>query len=313
MKELGGYFELELNEGAHYHKDAIALNSARNCFKYILKAHKPTKVYVPAYCCDSLIEPLIEESVDYEFYHVDSHFELKEIPSLQASERLVYINYFGLKSEYLKQLYSALDNQLIVDNTQSFFERPLKDVDTFYSPRKFFGVPDGGYLYTNSLLEEDFEQDCSLSRSEHLIGRYEQTAKSFYLDYQSSENSLINQPIKWMSPLTCGILKSLDYEKIALKRQRNFWALHSQLANVNNFKKIAFTDFVPMVYPFVTDNTKLRDELIKNKIYVAKYWNDAKDRVTKTELIFIENYIYIPIDQRITLESLSRVNGVLNA
>lgn len=34
MKELGGNFELELNQGEHYHKDALALNSARNYFKY---------------------------------------------------------------------------------------------------------------------------------------------------------------------------------------------------------------------------------------------------------------------------------------
>ena len=31
----------------------------------------------------------------------------------------------------------------------SLFEKPLKNIDTIYSPRKFFGVSDGGYLYMN--------------------------------------------------------------------------------------------------------------------------------------------------------------------
>ena len=36
MKEIGGYFELELVQNKEYHFDAIKLNSARNAFKYII-------------------------------------------------------------------------------------------------------------------------------------------------------------------------------------------------------------------------------------------------------------------------------------
>ena len=35
MKEIGGYFELELHKGGHYHPDALYLNTGRNCFEYI--------------------------------------------------------------------------------------------------------------------------------------------------------------------------------------------------------------------------------------------------------------------------------------
>lgn len=34
---IGGYFEFELRKGAHYHKDALRLNAARNCFEYVEK------------------------------------------------------------------------------------------------------------------------------------------------------------------------------------------------------------------------------------------------------------------------------------
>lgn len=86
MKELGGYFELELNQGEHYHKNALALNSARNCFKYILKVKQPSKVYIPAYCCDSLIEPLQAENIDYAFYHINEQFELLDLPKLNKAK-----------------------------------------------------------------------------------------------------------------------------------------------------------------------------------------------------------------------------------
>lgn len=55
MKPIGGYFELELRQGEHYHKDAIRLNSARNCFEYILLARKYKKVFLPYYTCEVLL------------------------------------------------------------------------------------------------------------------------------------------------------------------------------------------------------------------------------------------------------------------
>lgn len=307
MKELGGYFELELNEGEHFHKNAIALNSARNCFKYILQAQIISKVYLPAYCCNSLIEPLIDQAVEYEFYHIDLSFELYDLPELKPGERFLYINYYGLKSQYINTLYKHYGDNIIIDNTQAFFEMPINGVDTFYSPRKFFGVSDGGYLYTDNLLANNIEKDSSQERARHLIGRYEKNATGFYSDYQNSEADLENKPISYMSSLTSGILKSLNYREIALKRQRNFWMLHSQLVNINNYKDLLISNSIPMVYPFFSDSSGLRDKFISNKIYIAKYWNDAKSRVIDSELAFIDNFIFIPIDQRVNEEDLLRV------
>lgn len=305
MKELGGYFELELNQGEHFHKDALALNSARNCLKYILRAQKPSKTYVPAYSCDSLIEPLISESIPVEYYHINFDFELEQIPTLKKDEKFIYINYFGLKSDYVKKLYDHLGSQLIVDNTQAFYEMPLDGVDTFYSPRKFFGVSDGGYLYTKIGLDEKFEQDYSSLRVKHLTGRYEKNASEFLSNYQMLEKSLIEQPIKWMSPLTAGILKSLDYEKIGLTRQRNFWVLHSILIKLNPFELINFNNFVPMGYPLFSNSKILRNKLTENKIYTAKYWQDASERVDNVEKELIENLVLLPIDQRVGIHDLS--------
>ena len=37
LKEaIGGYFELELSKGEHYHKGALRLNTARNCLESLL-------------------------------------------------------------------------------------------------------------------------------------------------------------------------------------------------------------------------------------------------------------------------------------
>ena len=312
MKELGGYFELELKEGHCYHLNALALNSARNCFRYILRAQRPNKVYLPAYCCDSLIEPLLSENIAYEFYHINESFELTALPLLKRDERLLYINSFALKSKYIKFLHFTYGDNLIVDNTQAFFEKPLDDVDTFYSARKFFGVADGGYLYTRNFLVEELEFDQSIERFTQLIGRYEKSASCYYSEYQQSEKTLINQPIKLMSRITQGILKSLDYEKIALIRQRNFWVLHTFLKKSNKLKFIEVGDFVPMVYPYKSNDLMLRERLIKNRVYVAKYWADAEIRTTEHERKMIEKIICLPIDQRVDIPGINKLLGVVN-
>ena len=68
MMSIGGYFELEIREGEHFHQGAIKLSTARQCFEYILKARRYTKVYIPYYTCDVIIEPLMKLNVKYEYY-----------------------------------------------------------------------------------------------------------------------------------------------------------------------------------------------------------------------------------------------------
>ena len=58
LKEaIGGYFELELSKGEHYHKGALRLNTARNCLEYIMLARKYAKIYIPYYTCEVMLQP----------------------------------------------------------------------------------------------------------------------------------------------------------------------------------------------------------------------------------------------------------------
>ena len=217
-----------------------------------------------------------------------------------------------MKSKYVQKLANRYEKKLIVDNTQAFFELPIKNIDTIYSPRKFFGVSDGGYLYTNKSTNEVFEEDLSKDYSQ-LIGRIENGAFKHYKQYQEAEQRLVNSPIKLMSKLTTKILNSINYEDVENIRKRNFNFLHNELQKFNKFK-IDLTDIkVPFVYPFINDNIGLRDELIKNKIYVAKYWNEVLDRETVNdhEKYFVNHIIPLPIDQRYNLNDMKRIIEII--
>ncbi len=314
MKEIGGYFELELSSRKEFHKNAIKLNSGSNAFKYILKAQKVTKVYIPNYICDSIVAPLKELNILYEFYNIDKSFEIIDDIIVKENEKILYVNYYALKSKYIRYLSDRYSTKLIVDSTQAFFNVPIKNIDTIYSPRKFFGVSDGGYLYTNQLINEFLEEDLSKNYSQ-LIGRIEYGASMYFEKYKQAEWHLENAPLKSMSKLTTRILNSIDYEDVKKKRKINFNFLHNKLKQFNKLD-IDFTNIeAPFSYPFICSNNKLRDQLIKNKIYVAKYWNEVLKRntVNNHEKYFVNYIIPLPIDQRYNLEDMKRIVEVIKA
>ena len=101
---IGGYFELELPNGQEFHSKAIALNSGRFCFEYLLRCRKFTKVYIPYYTCDSVIEPVINLRIPYEFYHIDKEYRIIYDITLAEDEALLYTNYWGLQNDYCEKL-----------------------------------------------------------------------------------------------------------------------------------------------------------------------------------------------------------------
>lgn len=273
---IGGYFELELRKGEHYHKNALRLNTARNSFEYILRARKYTKVYIPYYTCDVMIEPLKKCNVDFVFYHINEQLEPVETYRLQPTEAFLYTNYFGLKQRCVERLAKEYGKQLIVDNAQAFFAEALEGIDTFYSARKFFGVADGAYLYIDKLLDIELEQDQSYDRMIHLLKRADIGAEAGYADFRHNDDSLIGQPIKRMSKITEKILCSIDYESVKDLRRANYLALDSLLKNTNGIELHMDDDSVPMVYPYLTNDATLRQRLIDSRIYVATYWPNIK-------------------------------------
>lgn len=314
MNPIGGYFELELRNGEEYHKEAIRLNSGRNAFEYILRARRYKKVYLPYFTCDVMLEPIIKLQLKHEFYHINEQLEpIFDFNKIGVDETFLYTNYFGIKSLEVLNLSRTCPN-LIIDNSQAFFEKPLAEIDTFYSPRKFFGVPDGAYLFTSNRLNIDFEKDNSLKRLSHLLGRIENGAEESYAMFVQNDRSLIDQPIRLMSNLTQNLLKDIDYEFIEKIRRTNFNYLHKAFGSLNVLKMDNENDFTPMVYPFLFEKKGLRSYLIQNKIFVAQYWPNVLDWCEKGEIEnkFTQSILSLPIDQRYTENHMQKVIDLIS-
>lgn len=310
---IGGYLGLELRSGEHYHANALRLNTARNCLEYIIIAKKYKKVYLPYYTCDVMVESIQRCNVAYEFYHINIDMEIERELPFQENEAIVYTNYYGLKQNYVETLVGKYGKQLIVDNSQAFFAKPIEGIDTFYSARKFFGVADGAYLYTDSFFNEEFEQDSSWARMSHLLKRLDSNAEYGYSDYKQNENSLENNPIRRMSKLTDAILRGIDYDFVKRKRVENYKKLDEVLSKSNVLHLPLTENDVPMVYPYYAKDANLREKLINNKIFVAKYWeNVAKNtECNSIELKLVNQLIPLPIDQRYGITEMVHIQDVI--
>lgn len=313
MEPIGGYFSLELQRHEEYHKDAIKLNTGRNCLEYILRSRKYAKVYIPYYTCEVILEPFQKLGVEYEFYHINLDFEITDDIHLQNNEALLYTNYYGLKQRYAESLAKRYGQQLIVDNTQAFYANPLEGIDTFYTCRKFFGVPDGAYLFTDKPLDIELEQDISYERMIFLTKRIDLGAEAGYQDFREQSHLLCNQPIKRMSKLTEQLMQSIDYGWAAKRRKDNYNYLHEFLKDSNLFQITLDDDAVPMVYPFLSTQERLRYNLIQNKIFVACYWPNVLDWCTTNDWDYqlAESLVCLPIDQRYGENDMKRIIAFL--
>src|SRR5699024_8207962 len=160
MEAIGGYLGLEGLGGRKenvFHKKAIPLNSGRNAFRLILQCQKIKHIVIPNYLCDVIVEPIKDLNINYSYYEINADLEVKYLNNIQADSHLLYINYFGLKSQYVNYL-SDEKEKLIVDNSQAFYDRSHPSVASFYSLSNFFGVHVGWYVFgANFELNEEYD------------------------------------------------------------------------------------------------------------------------------------------------------------
>lgn len=308
QKTIGGYLELQIPKGAVHYPDLIALNTGRNALEYILRIRGYNLVYLPYFTCEVLLEPLRRLNIAYRFYHIDKNLEPINLPELKATECLVYTNYFGIRQETVKRLSKQIQN-LIVDNAQAFFSEPIPGIDTFYSCRKFFGVPDGAYAYTDSKIRLLLTKDISVDRFSHLIKRIDLSIESGYRDYIRNNIELVNNEVKNMSALSHTILSGIDYETCKQIREANFKYLHRELWSLNELAIDPESCIGPMAYPFLLNKTGLRKALIEQKILVATYWPNVLEWTTAgmDEHYLCRQLIPLPIDHRYSINDMKQI------
>jgi hypothetical protein len=260
VKAIGGYLNLQLPTLEEYYPSLVKLNTGRNALEYLLSVNAYSCIYIPYFTCEVMMEPIRKLGIQYHFYTLDKNLDPIIDFEIEAGDCFLYTNYFGLKQLTVNNL-AKMGMDLIVDNSQAFFAKPLVGINTFYSCRKFFGVPDGAYLQTNKIINTKLERDISYDRMSHLLISIDQSIEKGYDSFQTNNNALSHKPIRRMSFLTEYLLKSIDYEACRVARNKNFKILHDELLDKNQLAIDNSLINGPLCYPLLTNKENIKKKL----------------------------------------------------
>lgn len=303
-KEIGGYLELDRYHLPMLHDDAFALNSGRNCLAYLIQKKGIKRIWIPKFLCASVSDVCRREGCEVCYYSIWIDFT----PILAPTDDWVYlVNYYGQVNNDIIRYHKKQYSNLIVDNVQAYYQPPVEGIDTIYTCRKYFGVSDGAFLYTDAELEE-LEQDESFERVKFLLGRFERTASEFYSEFVSEEEKFSNFPVRRMSKLTCNLLHGIDYEMVKKSRTENFSYLHSSLKDVNKLN-LSIPAGAYMYPLYIENGFEIRKKLQAKKIYVPTLWPDVFNLCGENELEYdmAKNILPIPVDQRYGIEDMEYI------
>lgn len=318
--EIGGYFGLAMPEYALPFGQVLTYQSARAACHAVLQASGLKRVFIPSYVCDSIVLAARNAGLETHLYKLDEAFLPKGLPAhLPQDTGVIYVNYFGLSQHLIQQVLDMFPaSKVLIDQSQALFAPECGALAEIYSPRKFVGLPDGGFARTTLPIEPPPEvDDGSIDRLRHLYRRFAYSARDGYADFNTARLSLSDTTPKAMSRLTGRMLHTVDWQDTAQKRH----ALYNQMANLlgasNNMPWQLQEGDAPLCYPYTRigiDMAPIRQRLADDyDIFTATYWPDVVVRaeIESTEEMMTKSTLFLPVDQRMTPEQITYVSDTV--
>ncbi len=311
--EMGGFLGLELPVFDNFPwRGGRRVNSGRRAFEYILQAlGNVRKVYLPRYACHTLTTTLEQLSIPFEFYAIDERLEIaaEGAPQPGEGEYVLFTHYFGLQTDYLDRLRQVYRGRLIVDQSLALFAPPVKETPTFYSPRKFAGLPDGGIAFVEGSGAPSLERDQSHTTASFLLQCLDTGTALASRACEDNERRIDHTPLRAMSKLTERLMLAVDFEKTRARREENFSYLHEHLGYLNKLPGDMLRPCAAFCYPLWTNLPEWRNDLIDRKIYIPVLWSHllAPSLAGTLEQKLARQLIPLPVDQRYGQKEMERI------
>ena len=310
--EIGSFIGLDLkNSGEFYNgeTDLARLNSARAGIYHSCRLYNCTSILIPHYLCPEVRRFLLNHGIEVIPYFISESFEPIDITQ-KKNQAVLLVNYFGILALNKMSEIAGHYQNVIIDNSAAFYADPIVGCYNVYSPRKFFGVPDGCYVIGKNATKfvDGYQQDFSSKTATFLMKRLEYSTHETYNERMVNEDRINQSDILKMSVLSKSLLMNIDYSSIAEKRSSNYQIAHRIFGKINKYdpSKLSDSRCVPMIYPFVMEDADLTERLKSNKIFVGRLWKHVIDDVPDYSIeAFLSRYLDpIPIDQRYEREHL---------
>lgn len=337
MREIGSEFWLKKEpERLSHDREGIYVLSGRTAIDLIIqdiiRTKRVRKVYMPAWCCDSMLAPFVAHGIHVDFYdvvHTVSTEIICHTDGTDCTDVFYVTNYFGYENtlpiETVKK-YKKQGSIILYDRTHSFLMEndpylALADY-SFASIRKWMGVIGGAMV--NGV------KDCQLKPCSYLVCKEEaMRMKKAFINGDSSidKQAFLNLYSEFghhlaedyqnyeMDDLSYALYKTEDLSAMRRKRRENVKFLHDHLnlTFLNQLSDNAVPLFVPVFFETAEQRNAIRKKLIEAQIYCPIHW----PKPTLIPAYYKVNKIYdtelsLICDQRYNVDDMQRIVEVIN-
>ena len=329
-KEIGSefWFDVVLPQ-ATSDRDGVFTISGRTAIDVIIQDILATRqihnVYMPAWGCDSMIDPFVDRGINVDLYDVSFDGQLKYAVDENHHADIFYVNnYFGYETTIAPEVISKFkqkDSIILYDRTHSMLmdDDPYKALAdySFASIRKWMGVIGGAmvegvknkalkpcpYLEPKEtamrMKQAIINGDSSVDKQEflRLYGEFGHHLAEDYRDYA-------------MDDLSYAIYRDTDFAAMKAQHRENAKYLHSHLdlQFLSPLTSNACPLFVPVFFSNKEERDYVRKKLIEAEIYCPIHW--PKNQLITPDLqvnhIF-DTELSLICDQRYDVSDMQRI------
>ena len=348
--EIGSEFWLEdlknTNQNWKVNNNEVLLMSGRTAIDLainLINIHKKIKrVYMPSYCCESMLIPFIKKDICIEFYEV-TFKEGKLIYNIDTNKDcnvFFAMNYFGFSScnmdEYIEK-FKERNIIVIEDSTHSFLSKRKynsKSDIVIASLRKWFPIISGAILIVNNVnfidnmknLKNNLNQNneynilkekAMLEKAKYIKNK-EHADKSNFLSIFKQADAILKSNFKnyEIDNKSKEILKKLNINQIIVTRRENAKEIYDFLKVQNEIeylKEINFKEDTPLFVPIFLEEEKrdkLKQYLVQNNIYCPIHWQ-MPNLINRGKEIYAKELSLI-CDQRYSKKDIQNYIKLIN-
>jgi hypothetical protein len=294
-----------------------------------LMAQGVCHVHLPAYLCESVLQPIRQLGLEMSFYPVRK--SLLAEPDPKPGSAVVLIHYFGQINPASHELRRRAGGEfhLIEDASQALLtDWRSEATDHIYyliSPRKFGPAPLGGWcnIVSDAALSEATSAIANRSLAARLMKEayvaeadapIESRTEEFYLDAFEAVEEFLSKDLSddnlpdWVVSLIAGI----DWSGAATARLRNLNCLVQLLPDRVRSPIRSFAQGeVPLGFPILCENRDaVRRQLSDWRIFCPVHW-PISSQVSSVQFpeaqSLSEQILTLPLDQRHGTEDMMRL------
>ena len=333
MKKIGGFFEVEKasvfslarKESVHAtwldEKNYLTFSNARSAILAVRQKFKSCKIWIPEIFC-GIFENEHEIStylLNEKSFEPDLEFLEK---ALQANDTVVVPDYFGIEpsNEFMNFVKNNIDIHWIQDATHNLNPRRYWGDFTVFSPRKLFGVLDGGILIQNNiekyfkfptLKNKQISKIINFAPVFRRVDTLDLGMKTWFRMYQNGENRISSEPQDILN-ITKWQLKRIDMNRLIIARRRNFNVLDTALNSMKVQELVFDENATPFGYPiYIEDRDEVQRKLSLLGVYAAVHWRTSSSLKTKRQESHHNLQLTLPCDHRYNSHDMLRIIKII--